>query len=91
MVRRLLLQTIAASGFFVTSCTGSVPDPSSDVSSGQAMMDLGNAMGQLRDDNALLQAQIDSLRDVVAYQDSLVRQLAALSNLPVRPAPPPVP
>lgn len=55
------------------------------------MMDLGNAMGQLRDDNALLQAQIDSLREVVAYQDSIVRQLAALSNVPMRPAPPPVP
>ncbi len=55
------------------------------------MMDLAYAMGQLREDNALMQAQIDSLREVVAYQDSVVRQLAALANVSVRPAPPPVP
>jgi hypothetical protein len=40
---------------------------------------------QLRADNALLQAQIDSLRGVVAYQDTLVRQLAASAGLSVRP------
>lgn len=54
-------------------------------------MDLGNAMGQLRDENALLQADIDSLRGAVAYQDSIVRQLAAMSNLSMRPASAPFP
>ncbi len=54
-------------------------------------MDLGNAMGQLREENALLQADIDSLRGAVAYQDSIVRQLAAMSNLSMRPASAPFP
>jgi hypothetical protein len=48
-------------------------------------MDLGAAVSQLREDNALLQAQIDSLREVTAYQDTIVRQLANLANVAIRP------
>jgi hypothetical protein len=59
--------------------------PSNDVSSGQMMLDLSNAMTQLRDENAQLQAQIDSLRFAVAYQDTIIRQLATLSNVSMRP------
>jgi len=84
--RLFALQTIATCGFFISGCNGSVPMPSTDVSSGQAMLDLGNALNQLRYETALIQAQVDSLREVVAYQDSLVRQLAAVSNIPVRPS-----
>ena len=54
------------------------------------MMDLGKALMQLREETAMIQAQVDSLRDVVAYQDSIVRQLAAVSNIPVRPSSSPV-
>ncbi|MCC6433276.1 MAG: hypothetical protein IT354_20380 [Gemmatimonadaceae bacterium] len=89
--RFLVLQTIALATFLSSACTGSVPMPSSDISSGQAIIDLGNALGQLREDNALLQADLDSLRAVVAYQDSIVRQLAALSNVSMRPSPAVVP
>ena len=49
-------------------------------------MDLGTAVSQLREDNALLQAQIDSLREVSAYQDTIVRQLANLANVAIRPS-----
>ena len=90
LARLLALQTIAACGIFITGCNGSVPMPSADISSGQAMMDLGNALVQLREETAMIQAQVDSLRDVVAYQDSIVRQLAAVSNIPVRPSSSPV-
>jgi hypothetical protein len=90
-MRHAIPYSIAVTSFLLASCSGSVPMPSSDVSSGQAIMDLGNAMGQLREENALLQADIDSLRGVVAYQDSIVRQLAAMSNLSMRPASAPFP
>jgi len=49
------------------------------------MLELGNAVSQLREDNALLQAQIDSLRESMAYQDTIIRQLAVLSNVTMRP------
>lgn len=59
--------------------------PSNDVSSGQMMLDLSNAMTQLREENAQMQSQIDSLHFAVAYQDTIIRQLAALSNVSMRP------
>jgi len=49
------------------------------------MLELGNAVSQIREDNALLQAQIDSLRESMAYQDTIIRQLAVLSNVTMRP------
>ncbi len=85
VARLLTLQTIAAIGFFLTSCSLSIPAPTAGVSSAQAIMDLESAVLQMREDNSLLQAQIDSLRDVTAYQDTILRQLAALSNLSMRP------
>lgn len=48
-------------------------------------MDLGSAIVELREENALLQAQIDSLRQATAYQDTIIRQLATLANVSVRP------
>ena len=85
VARLLTLQTIATIGFFLTSCSFSIPTPTAGVSSGQAIVDLESAVLQMREDNSLLQAQIDSLRDVTAYQDTILRQLAALSNVSVRP------
>jgi hypothetical protein len=86
-----MLQTIAIAGFFVSSCSGGMPNPNRDISSGQAILDLGSAVFELREENALLQAQIDSLRGTVAYQDTILRQLATLSNVSVRPSPLSVP
>jgi hypothetical protein len=80
-----MLQTIAIAGFFMSSCTGSLPNPSRDISSAEAIMELGTAVVQLREDNAVLQAQIDSLRESMVYQDSIIRQLAVLSNVTMRP------
>ena len=85
VTRLLLLQTIATAGFFIASCSGSLPNPTRDISSAEALLELGNAVAQLREDNALLQAQIDSLRESMAYQDTIIRQLAVLSNVSMRP------
>ncbi len=48
-------------------------------------MDIGSMVLDLREENAQLQAQIDSLKAVSAYQDSVVRQLAAVAGVPMRP------
>jgi len=84
-----LLAVIAAA--VVAGCQGGMGNVGTDVSTGQAMLDLGQNMIQLREDDALLQAQIDSLRGVVAYQDSILRQLAALSGLSMRSQSAPMP
>lgn len=48
------------------------------------MLDLGAIVVDLREENAMLQMQIDSLRGVVVYQDSIVRQLAASAGVRMR-------
>jgi len=85
VTRLLLLQTITTAGFFISSCSGSLPNPTRDISSAEAILELGTAVVQLREDNAVLQAQIDSLRVSMVYQDSIIRQLAVLSNVTMRP------
>ncbi len=49
------------------------------------MLDLSNALNQLREENAQMQAQIDSLRFAMAYQDTIIRQLANGANVSMRP------
>lgn len=85
VARALTLPAIATVCVVLASCTG-VPSTAASISTSEALMDLGTAVSQLREDNALLQAQIDSLREVTAYQDTIVRQLANLANVAVRPS-----
>lgn len=49
--------------------------PSADTGAAEAIVELGDAVNSLRQDNALLQAQIDSLRAQVARQDTLIARV----------------
>lgn len=87
-VARAVAQSFAltlAAGLVLTACSGTLPNPNRDMTVAEAMRDIGDALGQLREDNAFVLAQVDSLRGVVAYQDTVIRQLAAQANVPVRP------
>ena len=60
--------------------------PSTDsLSQGELLIELTDAMNALRDHDALLQEQVDSLRTVVARQDSLLGGVAAASGVPLPP------
>lgn len=81
---------------FLTTAAGcsagsGLPSTGTDVTSGQAMLDLSQNLVQLREDDALLQAQVDSLRGIVAYQDTVLRQLAGMAGVPMRPQSAPAP
>ncbi len=59
--------------------------PSVDANTVQTLNDLGDAVNALRQDNALMQAQIDSMRLLFAKQDTAMKKLqegvvAALGN-----------
>lgn len=82
---RLLIPLTVVALTAAAACDGSIPTPSSDISTGQAFIDLNAQLSQFREDNALLQQQIDSLRGVTAYQDTIVRQLAAAAGISMRP------
>lgn len=61
------------------------PDSAATVSTGQALIELSDAVNDVRQENAILQEQIDSLRLAVARQDSLVSRLALMAGVPVSP------
>lgn len=69
----------------LAACNGALPSPSRDASQGQMMMDLAEALNQMRDQSAGLQDQLDSLREVVYHQDTIIRQLALSAGMTMPP------
>jgi hypothetical protein len=67
----------------LAGCDGALPSPNRDVSQGQTMLDLAEALNQIRDQGASLQDQVDSLRDVIVRQDTIIRQLALNAGIPM--------
>lgn len=63
-------------------CTA-CPASRADVAISEQIIQLGDGMNDLRQDNAALQQQVDSLRLVVAKQDTVIRQLANLAGVPL--------
>ena len=50
---------------------------------GSALVEIGDALNAIRQEDALMQAQIDSLREVVARQDTVISRLqAAVGGMP---------
>jgi len=73
-------------GSGILACSGpGLPSPGSELNTGQAILDLNEAFVTLREENAMMQAQIDSIRDVVVRQDTVIRQLALQAGVPVPP------
>jgi hypothetical protein len=59
------------------------PASRADVAISEPIIQLGDGINDLRQDNAALQQQVDSLRLVVARQDTVIRQLANLAGVPM--------
>ena len=59
------------------------PARRADVAISEQIIQLGDGLNDLRQDNAVLQQQVDSLRLVIARQDTVVRQLANLAGMPL--------
>lgn len=62
---------------------GSCRDPRAEANIAQAMIDVGTQVSAMQQDYALLQAQVDSLRGVVARQDTIIGRLASMAGLPL--------
>ena len=60
-------------------------DPRAEANVAQAMIDLGTQISAMQQDYSLLQQQVDSLRTVVARQDTLIGRLATLAGVPTVP------
>jgi hypothetical protein len=60
-------------------------DPRAEANIAMAMTEVGLSLNQLQQDAAELQWQVDSLRQVVAKQDTIIDRLASHVGLPIRP------
>ena len=49
----------------------------------QAMIDFGNELAGMRQDISALQGTVDSLRQLMAKQDTVIDHLATLAGVPV--------
>jgi hypothetical protein len=67
---------------FAIICTA-CPASRADIAISEQIIQLGDGLNDMRQDNAALQEQLDSLRTVVARQDTVLRQLANLAGVPL--------
>ena len=61
------------------------PDTTAGINTAQALVELGDALNAVREEQSILQTQVDSLREVVARQDTVLRQIANVAGVPVPP------
>lgn len=81
--RRFVSLALVVSAVAIAACGGALPSPSRDVNQGQMMLDLTETLNAIRDQSASLQDQVDSLRDVIVRQDTVIRQLALNAGIPM--------
>ena len=60
-------------------------NPRAQANMAQAVMEMGTAVQNVQQDLQTTQATVDSLRAVVAYQDTLIQRLATLTQVPWPP------
>jgi hypothetical protein len=72
----------ATSAILVATLGGCLRNPSADAATAEALAEIGNQLGAFNQESAELQRQLDSLRSVVARQDSVLRRLANLAGVP---------
>ena len=66
-------------------CVASCRNPAADANMAEQMRQVGDELNATRQEAAAMHDQIDSLRMTVARQDTLLRQLAGMANVPVPP------
>ena len=73
--RRIFVVALVAAG----ACGG--PVTTGDTTLAETLIDMSDALVAVREETALLQAQVDSLREQMARQDTVVRRLAAMAGI----------
>ena len=73
----LLLGTLALGG----ACRS----PQADAAIAEQLQQVGDELNAVRQDNAATVEQLDSLKLIVARQDTLLRQIAGMAGVPVPP------
>lgn len=64
----------------LTSC---VRNPEAEARAAQQFLEIGDAITELRQTASMLDGTVDSLRTVIAKQDTTIARLAAATGVPV--------
>jgi hypothetical protein len=75
------MASLLVGALLLSSCR----DPRAEANIAEAMIQVGTEMSAMRQDFSTLQMQLDSLRSVVARQDTVIARLSALANMPLPP------
>ncbi|HEY6827568.1 MAG TPA: hypothetical protein VI259_11975 [Gemmatimonadaceae bacterium] len=75
---RLPVLALASSLVVLSGCV----NPRAEANVAQALNDAANEMAGLKNDLATLQTQLDSLREIVAKQDTVIGRLAEVNHVP---------
>ena len=78
-MRPTRLLALAGAALIVASCV----NPRTEAGVAQALNDAANEIGGLKNDIAMLQSSVDSLRTIVAKQDTNIVHIAAVNNVPL--------
>jgi hypothetical protein len=73
--RRIVVVALAT----LSACGG--PGITGDTTLAETLIDMSDALVAVREETALLQAQVDSLREQMARQDTLLRRLASMAGI----------
>lgn len=79
--RRPLFALACFAAVFAAGCQA--PQPAALETMGETVLQLGDAVSTLQQENAILQEQVDSLRTAVAKQDTALRRFANLAGMPL--------
>lgn len=71
--------------FSVAVAVAACRDPRAEANIAQAMTEVGTQINAMQQDYAILQSEVDSLRLVVARQDTILGRLAGMAGLPYTP------
>ena len=69
--------------FVCITALASCRDPRAEANVAQAMLEVGTTLTQMQQEYAMLQSDIDSLRTVVARQDTIIGRLASHVGMPL--------
>lgn len=69
--------------FASAALAGGCANPRTEANTAQALNDAANEISGLRSDVADLETRLDSLHDIVAHQDTTIRRIAAVYNVPI--------
>ena len=75
---RLVRVVVVCASVAAASCT----TPRDQAAIAQALNDAANEIGGLKSDVAQLQSDLDSLRQVVAKQDTIISHIAEVNHIP---------